>query len=99
VSFPSDRGTAELETALLVIVGVFPVVMHEIRFLRPLLTWLGFLAALTTFTVHCLTAAATTFILMPPLIRWFGWWLFVEQKKAAWAEPAGSFSGGGTLCH
>jgi antibiotic biosynthesis monooxygenase (ABM) superfamily enzyme len=84
---------------LLVIVGVFPVVMHEIRFLRPLLTSLGLLAALTTFTVHCLTAAATTFILMPPLIRWFGWWLFVEQKKAAWAEPAGSFSGGGTLCH
>jgi hypothetical protein len=40
---------------LLVIVGAFPVVMHEIRFLSPLLTSLGFLAALTTFTVNCLT--------------------------------------------
>jgi uncharacterized protein len=66
---------------LLVILGVYPVVMLEIRFPSPLLTLLGFHAALTTFTVNCLTAAATTFILMPRFIRWFGWWLFVDPKK------------------
>jgi uncharacterized protein len=64
-------------------------VMLEIRFLSPLLRSLGLRAALTTFIVNCLTAAATTFILMPRLIRWFDWWLFVDSKKPAWVESAG----------
>jgi hypothetical protein len=45
----------------------------------------------TAFIVNCLTAAATTFILMPRFVRWFGWWLFVDPKKPAWLEPAGLF--------
>lgn len=85
----TGKGPPNWKTALLVILGVYPVVMFEIRFLSPLLTSLGFPAALTTFIVNCLTAAATTFILMPRLVRWFGWWLFVDPKKPAWVEPAG----------
>jgi antibiotic biosynthesis monooxygenase (ABM) superfamily enzyme len=61
----TGKGPPNWETALLVILGVYPVVMLEIRFLSPLLTSLGFRAALTTFIVNCLTAAATTFILRP----------------------------------
>jgi uncharacterized protein len=85
----TGKGPPNWKTALLVILGVYPMVMLEIRFLSPFLTSLGFRAALTTFIVNCLTAAATTFILMPRFIRLFGWWLFDDPKKPAWVEPAG----------
>jgi uncharacterized protein len=78
----TGKGPPNWKTALLVILGVFPLVMLEIRFLSPLLTSFGIRAALTTFIVNCLAAAATTFILMPHFIRWFGWWLFVDPRRA-----------------
>ena len=64
------------KTALLVVLGLFPIVMLEMRFLSPILTSLGLHASLATFIGNTISVFGTTFVTMPLCIRWFGWWLF-----------------------
>jgi antibiotic biosynthesis monooxygenase (ABM) superfamily enzyme len=81
----TGKGPPDWKTAMLVLLGLFPVVMLELRFLSPRLTALGLHASLATFIGNALSVAATSFITMPLFVRSFGWWLFPETVST-WAE-------------
>ena len=85
----TGKGPPNWKTALLVILGLFPMVMLEIRFLGPTLTALGLRASPATFVTNCINVTTTTYVTMPLFIRCFGWWLFNDRKGRAWIEPAG----------
>jgi antibiotic biosynthesis monooxygenase (ABM) superfamily enzyme len=85
----TGKGPPNWKTALLVVLGLFPIVMLEMRFLSPILAWLGLHASLATFIGNIISVAGTTFLTMPLFIRWFGWWLFTEEKTPPWIEPVG----------
>lgn len=83
----TGKGPPDWKTALLVLLGLYPIVVLELRFLNPLLR--GFNSSLATFIGNTLSVAGTTFITMPVFIRAFGWWLFLDKTSAKWATPAG----------
>jgi antibiotic biosynthesis monooxygenase (ABM) superfamily enzyme len=85
----TGKGPPNWKTALLVVLGLFPIVMLEMRFLGPILTSFGLHASLATFISNIISVAGTTFLTMPLFIRWFGWWLFTEKKTPLWITPAG----------
>jgi uncharacterized protein len=85
----TGKGPPNWKTALLVTLGLFPIVMLERRFLSPILASLGLHSSLAIFIGNCISVAGTTFVTMPLFIRWFGWWLFSEKKTPAWTTPAG----------
>jgi len=72
----TGKGPPNWKTAMLVLLGLFPVVMLELRFLNPVISRFGLHASLATFIGNTLSVAATSFITMPLFVRWFGWWLF-----------------------
>jgi antibiotic biosynthesis monooxygenase (ABM) superfamily enzyme len=77
----TGKGPPNWKTAMLVLLGLFPVVMLELRFLNPRLSALGLHASLATFIGNSLSVAATSFITMPLFVRWFGWWLFPAEAS------------------
>jgi antibiotic biosynthesis monooxygenase (ABM) superfamily enzyme len=85
----TGRGPPNWKTAMLVVLGLFPIVMLEMRFLSPILASLGLHASLATFISNSISVAGTTFLTMPLFIRCFGWWLFTEKGTPGWATPAG----------
>jgi antibiotic biosynthesis monooxygenase (ABM) superfamily enzyme len=85
----TGKGPPNWKTALLVILGLFPIVMLEMRFLSPTLASLGMHASLATFISISISVLGTTFVTMPLSIRWFGWWLFTQKKTPAWIVPVG----------
>src|ERR1700758_1761931 len=85
----TGKGPPNWKTALLVVLGLFPIVMLELRFLSPILASLGLHASLATFISNIISVAGTTFLTMPLFIRCFSWWLFTEKKTPAWITPAG----------
>ncbi|MFY9861941.1 MAG: antibiotic biosynthesis monooxygenase [Candidatus Cybelea sp.] len=64
------------KTAALVLLGLFPVVMLELKFVMPHLRGLG---ALGTFIGNAISVGLTTWPLMPIAIRAFHGWLFPES--------------------
>lgn len=87
----TGKGPPNWKTALLVVLGLFPIVMLEMRFVSPVLAGLGLHASAATFIANCVSVAATSFFTMPLFIRWFGWWLFTDKKAPTWVEPTGLF--------
>jgi antibiotic biosynthesis monooxygenase (ABM) superfamily enzyme len=85
----TGKGPPNWKTALLVLLGLFPVVMLEMRFLSPELTALGLHASLATFIGNAISVAITSFITMPLFVRWFGWWLFLEDESSTGATLKG----------
>jgi antibiotic biosynthesis monooxygenase (ABM) superfamily enzyme len=85
----TGKGPPDWKTALLVLLGLFPVVMLELRFLSPVLKSLGLHASLATFIGNALSVAATSFIAMPLFVRWFGWWLFPADTSTWRATSKG----------
>jgi antibiotic biosynthesis monooxygenase (ABM) superfamily enzyme len=85
----TGKGPPNWKTGLLVTLGLFPIVMLEMRFLSPTLASLGLHSSLAIFIGNCVSVAGTTFVTMPLFIRWFGWWLFTEKKTPAWITPVG----------
>ena len=85
----TGKGPPNWKTALLVILGLFPMVMLEIRFFGPIMKALGLQTSLATFVTNCINVFTTTFVNMPLFIRCFGWWLFNDKKGPGWVEPAG----------
>ncbi len=75
----TGKGPPNWKTAMLVLLGLFPVVMLEMRFLSPILSALGIHASLATFIGNSISVAVTSFFTMPWCVRWFGWWLFPEK--------------------
>jgi antibiotic biosynthesis monooxygenase (ABM) superfamily enzyme len=82
--FPTDKagkGPANWKTALLVLLGLYPIVMLEIKYLNPLLV--GFGSAAGGFIGNVLSVAFTTWVTVPLFIKIFHSWLLPEGKDAA----------------
>jgi antibiotic biosynthesis monooxygenase (ABM) superfamily enzyme len=77
----TGKGPPNWKTAMLILLGLFPIVMLELRFLSPVLATLGLHASLATFMSNALSVALTSFITMPLFVRWFGWWLFPAEAS------------------
>jgi hypothetical protein len=83
----TGKGPPNWKTALLVLLGLYPIVVLELRFLNPLLRGLN--SSLATFIGNTLSVAGTSFVTMPLFVRGFSWWLFVDNKSPKWTTPAG----------
>jgi uncharacterized protein len=75
----TGKGPPDWKTAMLVLLGLFPIVMLEMRFLH--LTAHGVNSSLATFIGNSLSVAGTSFLTMPLFVRWFGWWLFLRPDS------------------
>lgn len=74
----TGKGPADWQTALLVLLGLYPIVATELRYLNPRLT--AFSPEWAIFIGNVLSVSATSFLTMPALVRAFGWWLFSDAK-------------------
>jgi len=83
----TGKGPPDWKTALLILLGLYPIVVIELRFLNPLLRGLN--SSLATFIGNAISVAGTTFITMPLFVRSFGWWLFVDKNSPKRTTPAG----------
>ncbi|MBE2203516.1 MAG: antibiotic biosynthesis monooxygenase [Chthoniobacterales bacterium] len=85
---PMDPLTGEpppnWKAAMLVLLGLFPIVMLEMKFLGLLLDPLGVKnASLATFIGNTISVGLTSFATMPLFVKWFEWWLFPKGNKSA----------------
>lgn len=75
--FPQDgakTGPPNWKTAMLILLGLYPIVMVEIRYFLPQLHALN--PAVAGFIGNVLSVAATTYLTMPASIKLFNNWLF-----------------------
>jgi len=79
----TGEGPPNWKAAMLVLLGLFPIVMLEMKYLSPILTALGLHASLATFIGNAISVALTSFFTMPWCVNWFGWWLFPKGNAAA----------------
>lgn len=75
----TGAGPPNWKTALLVLLGLYPIVVLELIYLNPFLN--GLAPAVGTFLGNALSVAATSFLTMPFLVRSFDWWLFAEKNS------------------
>jgi hypothetical protein len=87
--FPTDpktgQGPPNWKAAMLVLLGLFPIVMLESLFLSPRLANLNFSLAL--FIGNTISVALTTWLTMPVFIKALDWWLFPKPdapKSVHW---------------
>ncbi len=78
----TGKGPPNWKAAMLVLLGLFPIVMLEMKFLSPILGALGLHASLATFIGNTISVGLTSFLTMPLFVRWFGWWLFPKESSA-----------------
>lgn len=83
----TGKGPPDWKTALLVLLGLYPIVAVELLFVNPLLA--GLAPALGIFVGNVLSVAATSFVTMPLLVRSFDWWLFAGTKPTGRATVTG----------
>jgi antibiotic biosynthesis monooxygenase (ABM) superfamily enzyme len=87
---PTDPSTGkappEWKTPLLVLLGLFPIIMLELKFLTPALHALN--PALSTFFGNALSVLLLTWPVMPFIMWAFKGWMFPD-KQPAWVETAG----------
>lgn len=72
----TGKGPPNWKTAMLVLLGLFPIVMLEMKFLNPVLSELGLHDSPAIFIGNVLSVALTSFFTMPWFVRRFTWWLF-----------------------
>jgi antibiotic biosynthesis monooxygenase (ABM) superfamily enzyme len=84
---PGRQATPSWKQSMIVLLMLFPIVMLELLYLRPLLQSLGI--AESTFVSNLLSVAATGFVLVPIANRVFGWWLRPMTNGPRWVTPAG----------
>jgi antibiotic biosynthesis monooxygenase (ABM) superfamily enzyme len=78
----TGKGPPNWKTAMLVLLGLFPIVMLEMKFLGYVLGPLGVAnRSLATFIGNAISVALTSFVTMPLFVRWFGWWLFLRDSS------------------
>lgn len=83
----TGKGPPDWKTAILVLLGLYPTVVLELRYLNPHLTHLN--PSLATFIGNVGSVAITSFITMPLCVRWFRWWLFTDKKSSKSRGPIG----------
>ena len=79
------KGPPNWKTAMLILMGLYPIVMLEIRFLNPAMHSLP--SAIANFIGNSISVALTTWVTMPLLIKAFTPWLFPEKDTPAWVSP------------
>jgi len=88
--FPTDpttgKGPPNWKAAMLVLLGLFPIVMLEARFLSPQLA--GVNSSLGMFIGNVISVALTTYLTMPLFIKTLGWWLFPKSDASKVAVNA-----------
>lgn len=83
----TGEGPPNWKAAMLVLLGLFPIVMLQMKFMGYLLVPLGVAnPSLATFVGNVISVALTSFLTMPLFVRWFGWWLFPKGNKTATAK-------------
>ena len=75
----TGEGPPNWKTALLVLLGLYPIVALELLYLNPLLG--GLAPALGMFVGNVLSVAATTYLTMPLFVRAFEGWLFAAKRS------------------
>jgi hypothetical protein len=65
---------------MLVLLGLFPIVMLETRFLSPRLASLN--SSVAMFVGNTISVALTTWMTMPLFIKALGWWLFPKSEAS-----------------
>lgn len=80
------KGPPNWKTAMLILLGLYPIVMLEIRYLNPLLHDLPSGAAVN-FIGNVISVALTTWVTMPLAIKAFMPWLFPRKDTPAWVSP------------
>ena len=87
--FPTDpktgQGTPKYKAGMLVLLGLFPIVMLEARFLNPKTASLN--PSLAMFIGNVLSCAATTYLTMPLFVKALKWWILPEPdapKSVHW---------------
>jgi antibiotic biosynthesis monooxygenase (ABM) superfamily enzyme len=82
--FPIDpktgQGPPNWKAAMLVLLGLFPIVMLETRFLSPRLASLN--SSVAMFVGNTISVALTTWMTMPLFIKALGWWLFPKSEAS-----------------
>ena len=88
--FPTDPDTGRAppnwKAAMLVLLGLFPIVMLETRFLSPRLAGLN--SSVAMFFGNIISVALTTWLTMPVFIKALSWWLFPRSGKSTVARNA-----------
>ncbi|QPN67431.1 antibiotic biosynthesis monooxygenase [Synechococcus sp. CBW1006] len=72
----SGQGPPNWKTAMLVLLGLYPIVMLQLRLLHPVLVAARLPPAAGTFLANAISVALTSFLTMPFFVRTFDWWLF-----------------------
>lgn len=80
----SGEAPPNWKTAVLVLLGLYPIVVLELIYLNPLLTGLD--PAVGVFVGNVLSVAATSFLTMPYLVRAFDGWLYGDPGANPRAE-------------
>lgn len=83
IDIATGQGPPDWKTSLLVLLGLFPIVMLQMRFLNPPLAQLGLPTALAIFLGNVASVLAISFLTMPLFVRWFRWWLFPSEHVKA----------------
>src|SRR5262245_10586488 len=85
--FPTDpktgKGPPNWKAAMLVLLGLFPIVMLEARFLK-----LPVNPSLGMFIGNVISVAMTTYLTMPLFIKVLHWWLFPKSEASKVAVNA-----------
>ncbi|MDZ4838356.1 MAG: hypothetical protein SGJ27_31625 [Candidatus Melainabacteria bacterium] len=79
------KGPPNWKTAMLILLGLYPIVMLEIRYLNPILHDLNPAAA--NFIGNSISVALTTWVTMPLSIKAFTPWLFPKKDTPEWVSP------------
>jgi antibiotic biosynthesis monooxygenase (ABM) superfamily enzyme len=77
----TGKGPPDWKTALLVLLGLFPIVMLELRYFNPVASAWAWNTSFATLISCAIGVAATSFVTMPLLVRWFHWWLFPQHPS------------------
>jgi antibiotic biosynthesis monooxygenase (ABM) superfamily enzyme len=79
------KGPPNWKTAMLILLGLYPIVMLEIRYLNPALH--GVNPAVANFIGNVISVSLTTFVTMPLFIKAFTPWLFPKKDTPKWVSP------------
>lgn len=84
----TGEGPPNWKAAMLVLLGLFPIVMLEMKFLN--LKTYGINASLAMFIGNVISVGLTSFLTMPLFVKWFEWWLFPKgNQKVVTAKGVG----------
>jgi antibiotic biosynthesis monooxygenase (ABM) superfamily enzyme len=78
----------EWKISMLIVLGLFPIVMLQMRFLNPLLGDMPLAPA--TLIGNIIGTGLITYLTMPLSIRSFQWWVYEKEDTPGWWSAAGA---------